>query len=287
MIALTTPTGRIGSKILARLLDSSITKIRVLARNPDKIREHERVQVIAGSMEDREALTRLLEGATSLFWCQPDAPTAADYIGAYETLSRLGAKAIRDAGISHVVAISAVGEPGNTPAGPITALHRMECILAEGNASIRYLRCGSFFENLLWQWDQILEQGCFGYPAPGDVPGPQVATTDIARVAADLLLNPDWVGQELVPLIGPQDLSYDEIASLVSHAIGKPVRFESMDAETYITAMAAIGQSASAAQGLIDMFRFLASGYSSPANASRSLTPTTLTVWLNQEAKGN
>lgn len=284
MIAITTPTGNIGSKVLARLLEGTTSEARLLARTPAKLPPDalERFEVVQGSMDDPAALGRLMQGADSLFWCQPDAPAAADYVGAYEELARIGAETIRRTGISRVVAISAAGEPGDIPAGPITALHRMEEILAATGVAARFLRCGSFFENLLWQWDQILEHGSFTYPAPGDVPGPQVATADIARVAADLLMASDWNGQESIPLLGPKDLRFDEMAAILSEALGKNIRYQPSAANDYISAMQKMGQSVSAAQGLVDMFAYLSGQYQSPRSVNREHTPTSLARWLTR-----
>ena len=284
MIALTTPTGNIGSKVLAALLQTDAPGIRVLARHPDKLPTNvrNRIEIVEGSMDDPVALDRLMDQADALFWCQPDTPKAVNYVGAYEELARLGAEAIRTGGVARVVAISAAGEPGAIPAGPITALHRMESILAETGAAMRFLRCGSFFENLLWQWDQILEHGSFTYPAPGDVPGPQVATTDIARVATDWLESAEWSGRECIPLIGPEDLTYDEMAAALAEALGRTVRYEPARAEDYRKVMISLGHNASATEALIDMFRYLAENYAAPANVARTLTPTTLADWLNR-----
>jgi uncharacterized protein YbjT (DUF2867 family) len=284
MIALTTPTGNIGSKVLRLLAETTDRPIRVLARNPDRIAEEHRrrVDIVTGSMEDPAALQRLLRDATALLWCQPDAAAADDYLGAYAALAQAGSNAIRAAGVPRVVAVSAAGEPGDTPAGPITALHRMEATLAQSGAAMRWLRCGSFFENLLWQWDTITGEGFFTYPAPGDVPGPQVATADIARVAVDRLIASDWRGQEPIPLLGPRDLSYDEMAGILSADLDQPVRYQPASAQVYQESLLAAGQSRSAARGLVEMFAFLATSYAPPTSADRSLTPTPLEQWLQR-----
>lgn len=285
MIAITTPTGNIGSKVLAGLLEGKTPKARLLARTPGKLPPEalERFDVVPGSLDDPAALEGLMDGADTLFWCQPDVPAAPDYLGAYEKWARLGAEAIRRAGISRVVAISAAGEPGDIPAGPITALHRMEEILAGTGVAARFLRCGSFFENLLWQWDHLVEHGTFTYPAPGDVPGPQVATADIARVATDWLTASDWTGLESIWLLGPKDLSFDEMAATLSEALGRTVRYQQSPAGDYIAAMQSLGQSASAAQGLVDMFAFLDGQYQAPQAANRKLTPTSFATWLQSD----
>lgn len=285
MIALTTPTGNIGSKVLRLLAQSEGQPLRILARDPEKIPAEfrERVEIIQGSMEDAESLGKLLAGADALFWCQPDPASAVDYYGAYESMARAGAAAIQATAVPRVVAISAAGEPGSIPAGPITGLHRMESILSGTGASIRALRCGSFCENLHWQWDQIMGDGTFTYAAPGDVPGPQVTTQDIARVAAKLLADRTWNGYEAIPLLGPVDLSYDDMASALSEALGKRVLYQPTDPTEYAAGLQAFGHSPAAAQGLVDMFTYLAGIYAPAPEAQRDLTPTTLEQWLRQQ----
>lgn len=60
---------------------------------------------------------------------------------------------------------------------------------------------------------------------PGDTPGPHVAPDDIARVSAGLLLDRCWDGKQSLPLLGPQDLSYNEMAEELSRQFCRPVRY--------------------------------------------------------------
>jgi uncharacterized protein YbjT (DUF2867 family) len=55
MIALTTPAGNIGSKVLTRLLDASSPSVRLLARNPEKVPlvARDRFEVIQGAMAEQ------------------------------------------------------------------------------------------------------------------------------------------------------------------------------------------------------------------------------------------
>jgi uncharacterized protein YbjT (DUF2867 family) len=51
MIALTTPNGNIGSKVLTRLLDANSPSVRLLARNPEKFRSWREIDL--RSLKDR------------------------------------------------------------------------------------------------------------------------------------------------------------------------------------------------------------------------------------------
>lgn len=50
------------------------------------------------------------------------------------------------------------------------------------------------------------------------------ATRDIAATAARLLLDGSWTGQDDVPLVGPDDLSPEGMARVVSEVLDRPVR---------------------------------------------------------------
>lgn len=286
MITITTPTGKIGGQVLRELLAKDVSPLRVLVRDARKLAatERDRVEIVEGDMQQPASLHKAFDGASALFWCQPDFPDAADYIGAYEALAITARDAIRASGVSRVVAISAAGSPGNHPAGPITALHRMEAVLVESGAACRFLRAGSFYENLLWQWESILNEGVFVYSMPGDIPSPQVATADIAAVAARWLADTAWVGSDAVSLVGPKDLSFNEMAAELTHALGRPVRYEAMPPHSYRDILISMGQSEDAAQGLVDMFEYLAVAHQTDERADRALTPTSLAQWIRTVA---
>jgi uncharacterized protein YbjT (DUF2867 family) len=284
MITITTPTGQIGSQVLRALLAKGGTPLRVLVRDARKLPQEVQnsVEAVEGDIHDPKVLDRAMEGARALFWCQPDCPDSPDYVGAYQRLATTASDSIRACAVSRVVAISAAGSPGERPAGPISALHRMEAELVQSGAACRFLRCGSFFENLLWQWEGIQKSGVFCYCIPGDRPGPQVATNDIAAVAARLLSDPQWTGNAAIPLVGPKDLTFDEMATELASALERPVRYQAMVPNSYRDLLVSMGQSNDAAQGLVDMFTYLADGYQTSADTDRSLTPTTLAEWLRQ-----
>lgn len=288
MIVLTTPTGNIGSKVLTHLLNeaSAIPALRLIARDPAKLpsRLPASVQIMQGNTSDPALLRRALEGAATLFWCQPDTPAASDYFQAYENCSRAALEAVTAAGIKRIVAISAAGDDAPPPSGPVSALRAMERMLAESGASCRFLRCGSFYSNLLWQWESITREGVFAYSMPGHIAGPHVAPNDIARVAARLLEDGAWQGNESPPLCGPRNLSYDDMATDLSHHLGRRVRYQSVPAPAYRNHCVQTGLSTSAAQALTDMFDYLASGYQDDPRTDRSLTPTTFSEWLRDNA---
>ena len=58
---------------------------------------------------------------------------------------------------------------------------------------------------------------------PLDQAHPWVAPRDIAEVAVHTLLNPDWHGHRVQAVHGPEDMSWNDVASIVSEGVGHEV----------------------------------------------------------------
>jgi uncharacterized protein YbjT (DUF2867 family) len=97
--------------------------------------------------------------------------------------------------------------------------------LGEGGVSYRALIMPSFMDNLLSQVPAIKSQGAFFLPVAGDRKLPACATRDIAA-AARLLLDDSWTGTGSVPVLGPEDLPFNDMAQIISQALGQPVHYE-------------------------------------------------------------
>ncbi|GEJ47574.1 MULTISPECIES: NmrA family NAD(P)-binding protein [unclassified Chryseobacterium] len=101
-------------------------------------------------------------------------------------------------------------------------------------ASVRALRCPVFFETLLYQIASLREEGTFSLPMDGNYKSPQIAVKDIASKAVEFLTDETWIGNEGFPVLGPEDLSYNEIARQMSELVGKSIRFLQVSEEDYI-----------------------------------------------------
>lgn len=256
MIVITTPTGNIGHQVLAHVLAAG-QAARVIARDPARLPGgvRDRVEVLPGSHGDPRVVTQALAGADALFWLPPGDPRAAHIDDGYTGFTRPAAAAIREQGVKHVVSVSALGRgtPYADRAGHVSASLRMDDLLAGTGAAFRALANGSFMENLLRQVSPIKEQGAFYDIVPAGLAGPVVATRDIAAVAARLLLDPTWTGQEEIPLLGPENLSPDDMAAIMSEVLGKPIRYERIPAQALKDQLLAAGLSEAVAQSMLDM----------------------------------
>ena len=289
MFVVTTPTGLIGHQVVHNLLDSD-EPIRVIARDPSRLPAHtrERVEVVQGSHGDLDVVTRAFVGADSVFWLVPPDPHAECVEAAYVGFSRPACDAFKNQGVKRVVGVSAVGRgtPWAASAGLVTASLAMDDLIASTGVSYRALTMPSFMDNLLRQVESIKNQGMFSLPISGDLKQPSCATRDIASTAAKLLLDHSWSGVSSVPVLGPEDLSYNDMAQIMSEVLGKPVRFQEITRETFKARLLQRGMSEAMAQGNLDMWIAYNQGLdSAEPRTPESTTPTSFRQWCEEVLK--
>jgi uncharacterized protein YbjT (DUF2867 family) len=136
--------------------------------------------------------------------------------------------AIKETKPPRIVAVFSGGYGLAKNAGAISALHTMEDLLNTTCADIKFLRCGNFMENFLWQIKPISQQGMFFYPFPSEFPMPMVCTKDIGAVAAQWLGDRNWSGQSGIGVYGAADLTLNQVAAIFSEVLNKPVPFQSV-----------------------------------------------------------
>jgi uncharacterized protein YbjT (DUF2867 family) len=289
MIVVTTPTGQIGSQVLANVLRGG-ESVRVIARNPDTLSSEmlASVEVVAGSHGDPEVVGEAFEGADWVFWlCPPDSRAPSAEV-AYVEFTRPAAAAIDRHKVARVVGISALGRgsPIAEHAGLVTASLAMDDLLASTSASYCAVTNPSFMDNLLRQVEAIRTQGVFFLPIDGDLKQPAAATRDIAAAAAGLLLDHSWSGDSELPVMGPEDLSFNEMAAIMTDVLDRPVRFQRIPDDAYKARLLSFGMSEAMAQATLDMWTAYDEGLdlAEPRTAA-STTPTSFRQWCEDTLK--
>jgi uncharacterized protein YbjT (DUF2867 family) len=141
----------------------------------------------------------------------------------------------------------------------------------------------SFMDNLLRQVEPIKQRGVFFSPLPGDRKYPTCATRDIAAVATRLLLDHSWTGHGSVPVLGPEDLSFNDMARIMSEVLGKPVRFQQIDDAAFKARLLENGMSEAMAQGMLDMMVAKRNGIdNAEPRTAEATTPTSFRQWCEE-----
>ena len=289
MIVVTTPTGNIGSQVLRDLLRNK-EPIRVIARDPERLapEARRRVEVVVGSHGDGAVVTRAFQDADSVFWVVPPDPRAASVEAAYVDFARPAAAALRQQGVKRVVGVSALGRgtPWATRAGLATASLAMDDLIASSGVSYRALTMPSFMDNLLRQAEPITRNGVFSLPIDGDRKLPSAASSDVAQVAARLLLDHSWTGVASLPVLGPEDLSYNAMARVLSEVLGRPVRFEQISNDAFKARLMGRGMSDAMAQANVDMWIAKNNGIDNGVKRTpESSSPTSFREWASEAFK--
>ncbi len=262
----------------------------MIVRDPSRLPAHarERVEVVQGSHSDPDVVNKAFAGADSVFWLVPPDPQAKSVEAAYVDFSRPACAAFKSQGVKWVVGISVLGRgtavAGN--AGRVTASLAMDDLIASTGVGYRALTMPSFMDNLLRQVESIKNQGMFSLPISGNLKQPSCATRDIAAVAANVLLDHSWSGVASHPVLGPEDLSYNDMAHIMSEVLGKPVRFQQITGEAYKARLLSGGMNEAMAQSVADMWVAYNQGLlTAEPRTAESTTPTSFRQWCEEVLK--
>jgi uncharacterized protein YbjT (DUF2867 family) len=167
--------------------------------------------------------------------------------------------------------------------GPINGLHDVEKRLDDAADNVTHLRPGFFFENLLWQVDSIRDQGRFSWPISGSLRCPMIATRDIGAAAAQRLVDQKWIGHCVRELHGPADLSYDEVAGILSKALGRKIVYVQGDRMELRQFLLDSAVSENAADLMLELYDAVETGRLRPIQprSADTTTPTTLLEFVH------
>jgi uncharacterized protein YbjT (DUF2867 family) len=285
-IVVTTPTGRVGSRVV-RLLVQAGVRPTLLLRDPARLDPETRslVDPVVVDQRDGDAVVAATAGADALYWVSP--PTGADDpVASHAELGTIAARAVTENGIARTVFQSSGGAELRSGVGEIDGLAATEVALDETGASVLHLRCGMFFTNLLLD-PRALEEGLLRVTFPVDLPLPWVDPRDIGDVAAARLLAHDWAGRQVQAVHGPEDLTYREVAEILEQILGRPFAAEQVADDDMRAALRAAGFGERQVEAMVGMSVGLRER-TTPADARSVLTttPTPLRAWAHEHMRG-
>ena len=283
-IAITTPRGHVGSHVLSALVRAGV-RPRVLMRDPDALdpswRAH--VDAVRCDQDDGDAVVAATRGVEALLWVSPTL-LAGDPVEAHARLGTHVARAVVENGIARTVFQSSVGAEKRRGAGEIDGLARVEEALDATGAPVLHLRCAYFFSNLELDLDGVRE-GVLRTAWPLDAPMPWVDPRDVAEVAAGRLLAP-WTTGGVQAVHGPRDLTFAEVAGVLTAVLGRPVRAERVTDDAVRTGLASVGLADAQVEAIVGMAAGLRDGFvPEQPRSALTTTPSTLAGWVDARLK--
>ncbi|WP_120494871.1 NAD(P)H-binding protein [Microbacterium phyllosphaerae] len=282
-IAVTTPNGNVGYHLTRMLVRAGIRPL-LLTRHPEQIAEEllPHVDVARADSQNADEVVAATRGVDAIYWVDPSVMSddpLADYARATDALVR----AVVENGIGRVVFQSSVGAEKRHGAGEIDGLAATEAALDALDIDVTHLRCGYFFSNLLLD-PESLKAGRLTTVLPLDAPMAWVAPRDIAEVAALTLLNREWSGHRVQAVHGPEDLSWSQVAEILTQELRRDVAVERIADDEMRQGLLDAGMPEAMADAVLGMSTGLRDGF--VPEQKRTVVTTTLTGlrgWVREE----
>ena len=227
-------TGTIGSAVVVALSEAEIP-FKVMVRSKEKGRafEEQGIPFVLADYGHPATLDEALQGVDRAFLVTPPHEKMVEW-------EKNFIDAAEENGVQHIVKISAIGaspDQGTRLGGYHAAV---EHYLKKADLHYTILRPHSFMQNQLGNLETIKTQGAI-YAPMGNGRIPIIDARDIGAAAAKILQAPDDYEGQIFNLTGSEALSYDDVAEIVSQAVGKPVHYVNVNPEAAVSAMVSVG----------------------------------------------
>ena len=233
-VLITGATGQIGGDTLRNLLaDETITLVAAV-RSPAKAKpfEDQGIRTVILDFDKEETLAPALQGIDR-------ALLVTGYTVDMLRQSKAFLDQAKKSGVQHMVHLGACGRDDTTIAH--WAWHQfVERYIEWSGFSFTHLRPECFMQNLLsYDGTQAVKAGVIEQYT-GDTPFSWVDGEDVARVAAQALLNPaKHAGQTY--RLGYDVQSYGDIADIMTRVLGQPFSYNPQSPDVFLEHMRAAG----------------------------------------------
>ena len=245
-ILITGATGAVSTALLASLKGSK-NKIRALVRNETKAAalKAQGIDVFTGDLEHPATLTKAFDGVDAAWILSPPGPRAPEQ-------SSNAVWACRQAGVSHIVRMSALGAAHNAPTinSRLHALSDRE--VAHSGIPYTIVKPHFFMQNLMMSAQSVAKEGVMPF-AMGEGKVGMVDVRDVGEFAARVLTTGNHYGKTY-DVTGPVSLSLAQVAEQLGTALKKTVKYVPVTVEQAIQAMQAMGLDAFGLNMMTDYF---------------------------------
>lgn len=274
--------GQVGRQIVSQLSAHNVP-VHAIVRDPVAVSGLPHVRTSVVDVHDVRLLTHHLQGAIAVFTLTPPSFSAPSHSLAVDRFGSAMLAAIAASGVRKVVNLSSAGAALSSGTGPIAGLYRNEQRLNSlADVDVLHLRAATFMENLLAKIGPMQKFGVFPDMTDGDVPFAMVATADVASAAVEALLQLDFSGKLVREVLGDQDYTLREAATILGQSIGRPdIPYVKADPADAKAALMAYRFSQDVAEKFEEMANALSQRIiqSSVTRTKQNTTATSLNMW--------
>jgi NAD(P)H dehydrogenase (quinone) len=240
MILVTGATGHYGKATIESLLAKGIKPEEVVALVRDEAKADDLktkgIGIRIGDYDNYESLTAAFSGIDKLLLV-----SGSDIMhrGRHHDNA---IRAAKEAGIKHIIYTSfeRKNEGDSSPIAFISSTHlSAEKALKESGMIYTILRNNLYADMLpIFLGDKVFENGVF-FPA-GDTSAAFTLRGDMAEATANILLGDGHENQEYY-FSNPEELSFNDVAGILSELSGRTVGYQSPDSATYVSTLVGAG----------------------------------------------
>lgn len=198
-----------------------------------------------------EGITEALAGADAAFLLSPPGYTNQD------VLLNPVIDAAKAQGVRKIVLMTAMG----ADADPTSPMRKAELHLEASGLAWNVIRPNWFMQNFHTFWLHGIRTANAIQLPTGQAKGSFIDARDIAAVAAELLQRSDFDNRAF-DLTGGEALDHDEVAAILSQALGRTIRYEEITPDVMRPGLLAAGLPADYAEFLLVILHYFKLGYS-------------------------
>ncbi|BAZ13583.1 NmrA family protein [Calothrix sp. NIES-4071] len=229
MILVTTPTSKVGSALVQKLMEQNVS-VRVGAHNVEKARKiFPYVEIVELNFNNAISVEKALQEVDGLYLAPPREDFPVEPI-------RQMVKLAGFAGVQRIALLSAMGIENMD-----TNIRRIEQSVEASGIDFTHLRINVLLQNYSTASAEAIrqQQGIFAEPLDGERTS-FVDARDVAAVAAAALTE-DGHARQVYTLTGAKAYSRAEVAEVISAVTGRTIRYQPMTEAEFRSLAANLG----------------------------------------------
>ena len=234
MVLVTGASGRTGQRVIAALADRKI-RVRAFVRRESSGNDLVRAgaaQFVCGDLENSDDIVRAVHGCGKIIHICPPMHHAEDRI------AKAMIACAENSGVNHFILYSVLHPVINVPH------HRRklaaEEALIESGLQYTILQPGRYMQHLNGIWNEVRHKGVHAMPFSTSTCFSLTDLDDLAQAAA-LIATQDHHFGATYQLAGPQALSQEDCARILSDLLGTPVHAQRRDPQLALEAATKAG----------------------------------------------
>lgn len=223
-ILVTGATGNVGRVVVERLLEAGLA-VRAAARSTDEVTRTfgARVEPVTLDFTDASTWSAAYSGVERMFLLRPP------HLGKPKTQMVPSLERAKELGVRHVAFLSLQGAEKN----PVVPHHALEQWLAASGLGWTFVRASFFMQNLTTtHLTDVRDRDTIMVPA-GSGATAFVDALDVGAVAAAALIDPAAHRDRAWTPTGPEALTYERVAVILSEVLGRTIRYAQPGALSY------------------------------------------------------